>query len=193
MSKRIKMLATTLLLIVMMVIIYLNLNSRVDYKIENQINIYDLKNEKNREDYLNYVKKLVKPKEIEKFVKNEYIDIELLDNQATGYDVVEIMKIEGYEELFNSLFDRSRLNYDDCPVTTSFKNKYGNNLAEYYNLVIDDNDEVYVKININRKELVVDVLSDFLLGTPQKTSRNYYYYVLDDDGNVDDVIFDYTE
>lgn len=43
------------------------------------------------------------------------------------------------------------------------------------------------------KTLKITEAGDFNVGEPGYINYHHFHYILDDDGNVDDIIFDYTE
>ena len=68
------------------------------------------------------------------FVYNDYITFSQYSDDATGNDLKDQIEFKAYELLFSSLFDKDRTNFDDCPVTEKFKEKFKTNLFDYYNL-----------------------------------------------------------
>ena len=95
--------------------------------------------------------------------------------------------------LFMSMFDKERTNFDDCPVTNNFKEKFTENLLKYFNLIESDDCESNCLLNREDKEITVEVYGNFKNTEPTYWITHHFHYTLDDEGNVDDVIFDYTE
>lgn len=103
------------------------------------------------------------------------------------------MEFKGYEILFNSMFDRERTNFDDCPVTEKFKQKFNINLLEHFDLIESDDCKSICSLYIENKQLVVEVYGNFKNTEPTYWTTHHFNYTLDKEGNVDDVIFNYTE
>ena len=91
-----------------------------------------------------------------------------------------------------SMFDKERKGFDDCPVTQKFKDKFKTNLLEHFNLIISDDCESDCLLNIEEQKLEVEVYGEFENTEPTYTKTYHFHYTLDDEGNVDDVIFDNT-
>ena len=170
------------------------LNIKKDkYNIDMLISNYDLSNFENEDKYINYLKKYIYPLQIRNFIDNDFVPTNLLGNDDTGNEMVELMKFIGYKSLFTSMFDKDRTNFDDCPVTENFKEKYNTNLLYYYGLNASDDCDIICSLDINEKSLIIEVYGDLKNTEPTYWKTHHFHYTLDGEGNVDDVIFDYTE
>ena len=99
------------------------------------------------------------------------------------------MEFDGYECLFKSMFDKTRTNFDDCPVTENFKNKFNTNLMQYFNLIESED----CLLNREDENITIEVFGNFKNTEPTYWTTHHFKYTLDDEGNVDDIIFEYTE
>ena len=164
-----------------------------DYNVNSEIGAYNLKDEKIKNEYLRYLKKIIKPQKLVKFINDDYIFVDEIASEKTGNEVIKIMKYEAYGRMFNEFFNRKRNNFDDCPVTVKFKNKFNKNLYDYYEL--NDDDDILVNCNYDNEnnEIIVIAYSGFKNTEPTHQSTHHFHYTLDSDGNVADVVFDYTE
>ena len=161
------------------------------YDINLPIKNYNINNES--DSYLNYLKKYIRPSKLSKFIKNEYIYLDDYYEDATGNDVIIELYYEAYENLFIYLFNKGTINFDDCPVTDNFKKKYKIDLLDYFNLKESEDCNSNCLLNSEEKEVVVEVYGNFKNTEPTYWKTHHFHYTLDSDGNVDDVIFDYTE
>ena len=103
----------------------------IRYSVDKKITSYDLGKEKY--DYLNYLKKYINPYKLVNFIDNDSIAFSIYDDNATGEAVINQMEFDGYKYLFKSLFDKNRIDFDDCPVTETFKKRFNTNLFNYFN------------------------------------------------------------
>ncbi len=190
-----KKLFLTIIVIVMMFLlifmIYKKSNNRFD--INNSLGNYNLNDDKVKEEYLNYIKETIYPIKLRQFINNLYINHEQYKNTATGDVIKNQMEFIGYKMLFMSMFDKTRINFDDCPVTEKFKEKFNTNLLEYFNLIASEDCESNCLLNRDKQEVAVEVYGNFENTEPTYQNTHHFHYTLDSDGNVDDVIFDYTE
>ena len=152
------------------------------YDVNMKIIKYDLRQEK--DDYLNYLKKLINPIKLRNFIDND---------AATGEDVIDQMMLDGYKYLFNSLFSNNQINFDECPVTKKFKEKFNDNLLNYFNLNESEDCESMCSLNRKDKEIIVEVYGNFKNTEPTYWTTHHFHYTLDDEGNVDDIVFDHTD
>ncbi len=163
------------------------------FSIDSTIDEYDLKNNKIKQKYISYLKHYVNPEKLNTFILTEKIYTDIFTNETTGKDIIELMKFEGYKALFFSLFDKTRTNFDDCPVTDNFKNKFNTNLLYYYNLNESDDCEVNCSLDDVNKKVTIEVYGNFENTEPTYWNTHHFTYTLDSDGNIDDVIYDYIE
>ena len=163
------------------------------YDINSSIGNYNLHSYEKKNEYMNFLKEKIHPVEIRKFIDNDFVPMSLLGKEDTGKDMMELMEFIGYKMLFMSMFDKERTNFDDCPVTNNFKEKFTENLLKYFNLIESDDCESNCLLNREDKEITVEVYGNFKNTEPTYWITHHFHYTLDDEGNVDDVIFDYTE
>lgn len=163
------------------------------YDIEKVVVEYDISNDKIKYEYLDYLKKQLNPQKLSNFIDNDYIYLENYNKNANGYSVIREMTVEGYSNLFNSMFDKERTNFDDCPVTERFRKKFDNNLSSCFGLMNEDDAQINCTLDYNERKIELKEYSNFKNFEPTSIYNYYFHYTLDSEGNVDDVIFDYTE
>ena len=161
------------------------------YDVNTRIVEYDLKYEK--DDYLNYLKQFIYPIKLLNFIDNDAVAFSIYNKTAIGEAVIDQMKFNGYEYLFNSLFSYNQINIDDCPVTDRFKEKFSGNLLDYFELKESEDCESMCSLYRKDKEIIVEVYGNFKNTEPTFWTKHHFHYTLDDEGNVDDVVFDYTD
>lgn len=186
------MTATIIILIVVAILIIYKFNN-FNYNIDNKALNYNLTNKNDRDAYIDYLKNYVYPEKLRSFVNNDYINFDQYTNEADGNIVVEQLEFNGYKRLFNSMFDKDRTNFDDCPVTEKFKEKFKTNLFDYYNLSKSEDCQKICSLYRQENEIKVEVFGNFKNTEPTYWTTHHFKYTLDKDGNVDDVTFDYTE
>lgn len=186
-------------IMIIMVILILLIGFIVTVKESNKYNInkpirsYDLLNVKVKNDYLEFLKQNIYPEKIRKFIDNDFVPTSLLNDFDTGNEMIDLMKFNGYKYLFKSLFDKNRIDFDDCPVTETFKKGFNTNLFNYFNLEVSDDSTVNCMLNYEDNSVAVEVYGNFKNTEPTYWTTHHFKYTLDKDGNVDDVTFDYTE
>ena len=90
-------------------------------------------------------------------------------------------------------FSNNQINFDECPVTKKFKEKFNDNLLNYFNLNESEDCGSMCSLNRKDKEIIVEVYGNFKNTEPTYWTTHHFHYTLDDEGNVDDVVFDYTD
>lgn len=163
------------------------------YDIDKAVVEYDISNDKIKYEYLDYLKKQLNPQKLSNFIDNDYIYLENYNKNAKGYSVIREMKVEGYSNLFVSMFDKERVNFDDCPVTEKFRKKFNNNLSSYFGLMNEDDAQINCILDYNESKIELKEYSNFKNFEPTSIYNYFFHYTIDSEGNVDDVIFDYTE
>ena len=191
-KRRNVMTAAIIILIVVAILIIYKFNN-LNYNIDNKVLNYNLTNKNDRDAYIDYLKNYVYPEKLRSFVNNDYINFDQYTNEADGNIVVEQLEFNGYKRLFNSMFDKDRTNFDDCPVTEKFKEKFKTNLFDYYNLSKSEDCQKICSLYRQEKDIKVEVFGNFKNTEPTYWTTLHFKYTLDKDGNVDDVTFDYTE
>lgn len=161
------------------------------YDIDKAFSSYNLEEE--RDDYLDSIKKYIYPQKLRIFIDNDYITFSQYKDTATGNVIKNQMIFKGYKMLFTSLFDKKRTNFDDCPVTENFKEKYNTNLLYYFGLNASDDCDIICSLDANEKTFAIEVYGNFKNTEPTYWKTHHFYYTLDNDGNVDEVIFDYID
>ena len=185
------MIIVVLIITIFIALFYINTVKTFDIKME--IKNYQLTNSQVKDNYMNYLKKYIKVNKLMDFIINDYVALSPMSETATGEDVIKAMEFVGYKMLFKSMFDKTRTNFDDCPVTEKFKEKFNTNLLEYFDLKASEDCESNCLLNREKQEVIVEVYGNFENTEPTYQNTHYFHYTLDSDGNVDDVIFDYTE
>lgn len=163
------------------------------YDIDKAVVEYDISNDKIKYEYLDYLKKQLNPQKLSNFIDNDYIYLENYNKNANGYSVIREMKVEGYSNLFVSMFDKERVNFDDCPVTEKFRKKFNNNLSSYFGLMNEDDAQINCILDYNESKIELKEYSNFKNFEPTSIYNYFFHYTIDSEGNVDDIIFDYTE
>ena len=162
------------------------------YDINKPIINYDLNNNK-RDDYIEYLKKFIQPEKLREYIYNDYITFSQYTDSATGHTIKNQMEFKAYKSLFTSMFDKERKDYDDCPVTDNFKKKFDKNLLYYFNLNESEDCGSMCSLNRKDKEIIVEVYGNFKNTEPTYWTTHHFHYTLDDEGNVDDIVFDHTD
>ena len=180
-------------LVIIIAIIILLIKKQKKYNLEDKIEKYELNIYQNKDKLINYLKKEIKPVKIRNFIDSKYVSISVFNEDATIRDVLNLTNFIGYKMLFMSMFDKSRTNFDDCPVTEKFKEKFNTNLLEYFSLIASEDCESNCMLNRENQAITVEVYGDFENTEPTYQNTHHFHYTLDSEGNVDDVVFDYTE
>ncbi len=180
-------------LAIIIVIMLLLSRKQENYNLEDKIKKYDLNVFQNKEKLINYLKKDIKPVKIRNFIDSKYVSTSVFNEDATIKDVLQLTNMIGYKMLFMSMFDKTRINFDDYPVTEKFKEKFNTNLLEYFSLIVSEDCESNCLLNREKQEITVEVYGNFENTEPTYQNTHHFHYTLDSDGNVDDVVFDYTE
>ena len=184
---------TAIIILIVVVVLIIYKFNNLNYNIDNKVLNYNLTNKNDRDAYIDYLKNYVYPEKLRSFVNNDYINFDQYTNEADGNIVVEQLEFNGYKRLFNSMFDKDRTNFDDCPVTEKFKEKFKTNLFDYYNLSKSEDCQKICSLYRQEKGIKVEVFGNFKNTEPTYWTTHHFKYTLDKDGNVDDVTFDYTE
>ena len=182
-----------IIVLISIILFMLHKKNENNYDINTELGKYDLNNEAIEYDYLNYLKSTIYPIKLRKFIDILYVNYERYKENATGKVVKNQMEFLGYKFLFNSMFDKERKDYDDCPVTDNFKKKFDKNLLYYFNLNESEDCESMCSLYRKDKEIIVEVYGNFKNTEPTFWTKHHFHYTLDDEGNVDDVVFDYTD
>ena len=180
-------------LVIIIAIMILLSKKQKNYNLEDRIEKYDLNVYQNKEKLIDYLKQDIKPVKIRNFIDSKYVSTSVFNEDATIKDVLQLTNMIGYKMLFKSMFDKTRINFDDCPVTEKFKEKFNTNLLEYFNLIASEDCESNCMLNREKQEITVEVYGNFENTEPTYQNTHHFHYTLDSDGNVDDVVFDYTE
>ena len=192
--KKCKTIIISIAIFAILVLSIVLLNIKKDkYDIDMPVSNYDLSNYENEDKYIDYFKKEIYPLQLRSFIDNDFVPTNLLSDEDTGKEMIELMKFIGYKSLFTSMFDKKRVDFDDCPVTKNFKEKYNTNLLYYFALNASDDCDIICSLDINEKTLIIEVYGNFKNTEPTYWKTHHFHYTLDSDGNVDDVILDYTE
>ena len=169
------------------------IRANTKYNIEDSVKSIEMSNDEEYKRYLKFIRQYISPAKLVNFV--DFRDLYLGDynEKATGHTVLRQMKFYAYKELFNELFNRERTNFDDCPVTENFKQKFKPNVFHYYKFNDVEDSSVNCGIDDDALQLSVNEAGDFIAGEPGYIYYHHFHYTLDGEGNVDDIMFDYTE
>ena len=190
-NKKIVFITIFVVFLVIVIIGVLMIKNNSVYDINKPIINYDLNNNR-RDDYIEYLKKFIQPEKLREYIYNDYITFSQYTDSATGHTIKNQMEFKAYKSLFTSMFDKERKNYDDCPVTDNFKKKFDKNLLYYFNLNESEDCGSMCSLNRKDKEIIVEVYGNFKNTEPTYWTTHHFHYTLDDEGNVDDIIFDHT-
>ena len=182
-----------IIVLISIILFMLHKKNENNYDINTELGKYDLNNEAIEYDYLNYLKNTIYPIKLRKFIDILYVNYERYKENATGKVIKNQMEFLGYKFLFNSMFDKERNDYNDCPVTDNFKKKFDKNLLYYFNLNESEDCGSMCSLNRKDKKIIVEVYGNFKNTEPTFWTKHHFHYTLDDEGNVDDVVFDYTD
>ena len=177
-------------LVALIISIMVITNRKNRFDVNMPISNYDFSDLKEEERYIKYLKKDIYPVKIRSFIGNDVIPANLLNQNITGKEVIELMRFAGYKVLFTSMFDKERTNFDECPVTENFKKKYTTNLLDSFNLRKSDDCKSECFIDELEHNITLVVYGNFKNNEPRYWKTHYFRYTLDNDGNVDDVIFE---
>ena len=185
------LLVSFVILVIFIIILYVT--KKNTYDIEKAVIEYNINNDETKYEYLDYLKKQLNPQKLNNFIDYDYIYLENYNENANGYSVIRDMNVEGYSNLFISMFDKERVNFDDCPVTEKFRKKFDNNLSSCFGVMDEEDSQIDCILYYDENKIELKEYSNFKNFEPTVIYNHYLHYTLDDEGNVDDVIFDYTE
>lgn len=151
---------------------------------------YQFKTYDDKKIYFEYIADFIEPKKLKNFIDFDNLVMYDYSDEATADDCINYLKFEAYTNLISSLFNKNRVNFDDCPVTDNFKTKFSINLYNYFGI---DADDIYCHKEIDNKIIVEEYKDIMQDGTPLNTTLKYFHYVLSNDGEIDDIIYDYSE
>ena len=191
-NKKIVFITIFVVFLVIVIIGVLMIKNNSVYDINKPIINYDLNNNR-RDDYIEYLKNFIQPEKLREYIYNDYITFSQYTDTATGHSIKNQMIFIGYEILFTSMFDKERNAYNDCPVTDNFKKKFDKNLLYYFNLNESEDCGSMCSLNRKDKEIIVEVYGNFKNTEPTYWTTHHFHYTLDDEGNVDDIVFDHTD
>ena len=161
------------------------------YNLDESIENYDLKDEKKRNNYINFLKSYIRPKRLQSFVNNQYIALSIYEGHENGNVIIEQLRLNAIKRLLISMFNKSRTDFNDCPVTDNFKTKFNTNLIDYFNLYAGEDYNVNCSLDIDNKNFDIEIYG--IEGYSENLEPNYsntynFHYTLDDEGNVNDII-----
>ena len=160
------------------------------FNINESFKIYNLNSRVEKDKYIEYLKEYIKPEQLRLFINNDYINFSQYTNEASGNVIIKQLEFNAYKRLFNSLFDKERIDFNDCPVTNSFKIKFKENLLKYFGLIESEDCESNCMLYQDENKIDLEVYGNFENTEPIYWKTYHFHYTLDSEGNVDDVIFD---
>ena len=151
------------------------------YDIMKPISSYKL-DKNTTQQYLKFISQSLTPKLLINFINYETIALDELNTTSIGYDVLEKIRYNAYTYLFESMFNKMRMNFDDTPVTDKFRIKFRNNLSKAFNIKNEFECGIFMdaKILIVREYFPIDIENE-------KIIQHKFKYELDDDGNKDNI------
>lgn len=176
--------AVVLFIIVFVFILYYNMYNRFDINVSP--NNYNLKNTQEAKKYFDFILRQIEPKKLRRFIEfNDAIIKADYTDSSTGFTVIDSLKVSGYQNMFNEMFKKDQSDYDNYPVTNRFKDKFSNiGLYKYFEL---SGDELYCEISLNNEILIEEYCDVSLDGTPKYIIEKTFLYILDLNGNVDNI------
>lgn len=187
-NKNVKRNILVFVILLFLIVCIFKFNKSPVFDIELSPISYDLSNKNNEEAYLTFLSNYIKPIELNNFIPYYRINIgRNWTSDTTGWDVIEYLKYQGYSELIKYLFSKTPIDYSKCAITKSFKKKFNDNLYHYFNL---EGEEIDCHVSYDKKIIIdeyFDITSD---GTPQSARFQKFHYIIDDEGNIEDIIYD---
>ena len=161
----------------------------IDYNLEKAPLVQGVdKSKKAKEEYFEYLKQHIRPIELRDFIKERDMETDLYDD--TGNKMINWLVAMAYMNMFESIFDTNRINFDDCPVTNRFLQKFNTNLVEYFDIKFD---ELWVNTSTVKQVIKVEARWNNALDGEAEYSELYRFkYTLDEEGNVDDIILEHV-
>ena len=186
-----KMIIVCFLVLTILLISIIVLNTKKNkFNVNISISNYDFSDYKVEDEYINYLKKDIYPIKLRSFIDNDFVPTNLLSQDDTGKEMTELMRFVGYKTLFISMFDKGRTNFDECPLTGNFKEKYATNLLDSFGLRESEDCRSSCLLNMEEHSFTVEVYGNFENTEPTYWKTHDFHYTLDGEGNVDDVIMD---
>ena len=143
---------------------------------------------KDRKEYFEYLKQCIKPIKLLNFISER--DLESDFYNISGHKMIDWLLHKGYNYMFESMFDINRTDFNDCAVTENFIEKFNTNLNSYFDIGGEDcNIEVYTDDRTIKYKKWWNLGPD---GDPANGWLYVFKYTLDEEGNVDDIVLDYT-
>ena len=78
-------------------------------------------------------------------------------------------------------------------MVEAFAKKFNKNLLDYFELRGSDGCEINCNLNWKEQNISIEVYGNFKNTEPTYWTTHHFHYTFYDEGNVDDVVFDYTE
>lgn len=161
-----------------------------NYEIEKSPIEYDLSTRENKEKYFKFLIKKIKPIKLQKFIPYKRIPLyDTYNEKSSGLDVMEVLKYYGYTEVFAKLFNKDISNYDDLPVNNHFIKKFNINPYHYFKMSCN---VIIPGIDYYEKKLEITEYQEYDTYDTDEVYYHYFDYILDNEGNIDDIIYDYT-
>ena len=158
-----------------------------NYNLDEKPINYKVDTKKGREEYFEYLKQYIKPIRLLNFINDN--DIDSLKYNTNGNEMIKWLIKVAYINMFESMFDINRTNFNDCAVTKKFLEKFNANLTDFFSISYD---EVWVNTSTLNKTRKVEARSGITLDGEAEYAMLYRFkYTLDEDGNVDDVILEH--
>ena len=176
------------IIFVMILIIYRYNNNRLVFSIDAPIKMYNLRNPEIKEKYIKYLANYLQPKKLQNFIDINYIYFNDYVDNITGKEILEQIKYKSYINLFNYMFNINTADYDICPVSDEFKDKFKIGILKYYKFDLLEDTEVSCDVDIDNLEIQVMLASDFYIGDPNNIQYFDFNYIQDENGNIVDII-----
>ena len=158
-----------------------------EYNLDEKPINYKVDTKKGREEYFGYLKQYIKPQKLLNFIDAN--DVNSIEYNSDGKAMIAWLLHRAYGNMFKSLFTIKSNSFDNCPVTEKFLKKFDMNLSDYFNLSYD---EIWVDTSTLNQIIEVEARSGITLDGDAEHAMLYRFkYMLDEDGNVDDVILEH--
>ena len=172
-----------------------NIEETTKYNIEKKLEELSLKKTEDYLEYLIEISKKIEPKELQKLViidnnraaryKNSYFQ-----QQEDGKQVLLKLTAASYRELLCRVIRRGE-DWSELPLTEHFREKFNESegvILEKDYIYYDDLYTYVGQYRYNERRFSVSVESE-----EKGDYRKWYRFVLDKDGYLDDIIFEYDE
>ena len=165
---------------------------------------YNIKNEIELDIFIERIAKYLKPKELQKYIDYSLYEYKYIKDSWNKidnlYEILNKLPKGTYANLLEQLL-YNKVNYDEAPLTEYFKEKFDSakGILYDYGLEIGSQEFKWVGYDYEKKYFVVETnKGDEIIENIDKWyiySQDYHYFnfVLDEEGYLDDIVFDHIK